>query len=545
MIGIQLKRNGRLFLTQILADQATADQRFGSLKGILLLIADGLNVDGRKSLFFASALNKLKRKGELAGRINLVQEGSLGILFLAADITSMVNGILKTCGIKRQIEIQGAVAHIDLRNLRVLVVIAVDGPSDAILRALVTEQCILDFTVVFFHVGACLDQLCLKTLTIMCYDITACLLVKADDTLIAGEKLAFIIVIAFLEGSFVCGILCIELIVLVCLGLVCFLILFSLCKGGRGFIHRFDSGMLNRHLMLHTQLCAKLHQLRDRLENFLGSGTVFLFCLGGTCCRNSIRCCGGGLLDDLLVGLLDQFFDHRHLTCGISRAVHGNTTLRQGLRGCISCLGTRNQIGRHRLSLSGLCDHGLILGMYLFCTLLNCDFRLCNDLFFKLTLSFFGLIFFSIVDKDILLCLCKGICGIVCFHDFLGSVLLTLCGLCDSESIPLGIKHSQKYHKNKRAYSHGNCQSIHSSMRNGRNGAKQKRHYHITTTACVLLVFCDRIIRFLQTLLSACLHHLADENANSCYFCAKQTRQHDCRDKKYAFHVPIDDGCRS
>ena len=150
VVGIELKGSRRLFLTQILTDQAAGNKRFGIGKGILLLVIDLLDVDRRKPLLFASTLYQLKGKRELAGRVDLVKEGGFGIFLLAADVASAINGILQCGRLERQIQVERTGTDINFCNLRVFVCIGINGPTHALFCAFVAHECIADGAVILF-----------------------------------------------------------------------------------------------------------------------------------------------------------------------------------------------------------------------------------------------------------------------------------------------------------------------------------------------------------------------------------------------------------
>ena len=97
----------------------------------------------------------------------------------------------------------------------------IDGPGDTILGSFVTKERVFNAAVIFFDLRACLDQLCLKALAVMCNDVATRFLVKANNALIAGEEVTFVLVVSFfafcssigrLDFILVIGLVCIDLV---------------------------------------------------------------------------------------------------------------------------------------------------------------------------------------------------------------------------------------------------------------------------------------------------------------------------------------------
>ena len=334
VIGIKLEGDRGLFLTQIFADQAANDKRFGFGKGILLLVVDLFDIDGRESLLFAGTLHKLKGKGKLAGRVDLVKERCFGILLFVAHVAAVVNGILKRGRFECQIKIEGAGTNVDLCNLRMLVGVGVNGPAHALLGALVAHKRIADSTVILFGCGAGLHQLCLTALAVASNDVATRFFVKANDALVAAKEIAFVfVVVLFCIGFSLRLVLCLELFILVLVNLKLLLFDLGIC-GGTFAIDRYRT--LYGDLALHTELCFELHKFGDRLHHFLGSGADLrlLLALG-----YGVDGCGVGLLDNLFGGFNDVFFNNGSLSRIAGNTIGKDRTLDR-LRGDRACFGS-------------------------------------------------------------------------------------------------------------------------------------------------------------------------------------------------------------
>ena len=556
MVGRQLKGHGRLFLAQILANQAATHQILGCLKGIEFLVIDRFDINGRKSLLLTGALYQLQCQRQLTCRIDLEQEGRVGVFLLVAHVASVIGAILQRCGVKCQIQIQRAVAHVDLRDLSVVVGIAVDRPGDAILRALVGQQCVLDRAVIFLHLGACLDQLRLEALAIMRNDVASRFLVKADDPLVSAEQLALVIVVALLCLSvrLVCFI---RLVNVIDLGLVrVVLVLLRLRKGGNALAVGARHGILDLHHLLHTELSAKLHQFGDRLQDLLGRGAVFLaHVVGG---RGRV-----GLLDDLTVGLGNMLFDHGDLTCGICRAVYGD-----GVGRCLCRADgflTRNQRNGSFLggSLSDLLDGGFD-GLLLCCH----RFLLCALLFHRLLCGN--------LNKNLVKRLCHGdpllFKRLVLGECYLLDSLLNrlLCGLSRRrQGVSFCTKDDDQKRENKCSHrgSARKCQQ--NDLRCHRHSAEQQcrackalqlrllavelglfkrlpdRLARLILRHCIglLAVPLALLLRFLQLALhpiAARVKQLVDQDADPRNLGTKQARQYNDRDQASVLKAQVD-----
>ena len=426
VIGIQLKGHSGLFLAQIFANQAAADQILCGIERILLLIVHRLNIDRRESLLLASALHQLQCQRQLSGRVHLVKERCFRILLLIADVTTVIYTILQRRGIKRKIQIQSTRTNVDLRNLRMIVIVIIDGPRNTVLSTLIRKKRILDRAVILLNVATRLNQLCLKALAVMCHDVAACLLVKANNTLTAGEEVALVLILTVL----VTALLLISLLgfnlVLFLLGIdfLDLLILFLCIDSRRSVFVLLKGGIFHCHLLTGADLRADLHQFRNCLENFLGRGAVTILRL---CSR---RCGGrGGLLDHLFIGFGNILFNVRHLTAGICRTVNRNTANHRSGRSR-----RRHHTGLH--SHGRLCNHSNVLLCNLRCILM------CNSL----------LIGRLILIRNLFLCiggkhlrkrlLCRDISLLCLFLRFIGLIILchSICGfLCYSGSFCLAF----------------------------------------------------------------------------------------------------------
>ena len=446
VIGVKLKGDRGLFLTQILANESAGDERFGIGEGILLLVIDLFDIDGRESLLFASTLNKLQSKRELARRVDLVKEGRLGVFLFGANVASTINRILKGRGLKRKIKIQRAGANVDLCDLRVLVGVGINGPAHALLGAFVTHKCVADSTVIFFGSGTGLHQLCLAALAIACNDVASGLLVKAYDALVAKEIAFVLVIVLFCIGFSLCLILGINLILSV--ELFDFE-LFVLGIDGRYAFSVFLCGTCNSNLTLHTNLRLELLESIDRLHHFLGYGigTLILGNSGGV-----------GLLDDLLGGLDNMLLNKGPLS-GIGGHTLRHKGLLHGLCGCNCCGSGSNGSFGNRL--------GRLLCGYFLCNLDSLGNCFCGGSF--LDRGFLGknsILGINEVCNCLLCCLVILIrldiigrrcgCGLGCFcldgnglgnfHRSIGGCcgfLLLGCSfiLCGDEQIALGTKH--------------------------------------------------------------------------------------------------------
>ena len=444
VIGVKLEGSRRLFLTQILANKSAGDERFGIGEGILLLVVDLFDVDGREPLLFTGALYQLQSKRELARRVDLVKEGSLGVFLFGSNIASAVNGILKSRGLKRKIEIQRTGANVDLCDLRVLVGVGVNGPAHALLGAFVAHKRVADSTVIFFGSRTGLHQLCLAALAIACNDVASCFFVKAYDALVAKEIAFVLVIVFFCIGFSFCLILGINLI----LGVELFdFELFVLGVDGRYTLAVFLCGTCNSNLTLHTDLRLELLESIDRLHHFLGYGigTLILGNSGGV-----------GLLDDLLGGLNNMLFNKGNLSC-IGRHTLMHERLLHGLCGCNcgrSCGngGFGNRLGRC-LCLCDLdgsfLDGSFLCGSFFGNVLGKNGILGVDEVGDRLLRLFVTLIRLNVVDLGCGL----GACFLFGNGNLLGNFHRSICGccsflflccsliLCGNEQIALGTKH--------------------------------------------------------------------------------------------------------
>ena len=522
VIGIKLKGDRRLFLTQVLANESASDKRFGIGEGILLLVVDLFDIDGRESLLFASALNKLQSKCELARRVDLVKEGSLSVFLFRTNVASAVNGILKGRGLKRKIEIQRAGANVDLCDLRVLVGVGVNGPAHALLGAFVAHKRVADSTVIFFGSGTGLHQLCLAALAIACNDVASGLLVKAYDALVAKE-IAFVFVIVLFCISFSFGlVLGIDLILGFDLLDLFDLELFILgIDGSRCALAVFLYGTCNSDLAFHTDLRLKLLESIDRLHHFLGYGIGSLILGNGG---------GVGLLDDLLGGLDNMLFNKGTLS-GIGGHTLRHKGLLNGLCGCNCCGSGSNGSFGNRLGRF-LCGHFL------------CNLDSLGDLFLDgcfLGGCLLGKNGILGVDEvgDCLLCshvILIGLdviglgCGRGCFFldgSGLGNFHRSICRcggflflgcsliLCGDEQVSLGAQSDQENAKHKSAHCGGDSQHQKGQLCRSRYCTKGKCCQGVVRASAVVVFVIGCIC-----VLALCATHFAYEHTDACDFSA-------------------------
>ena len=277
MIGIQLKGSGGLFLSDIFLDQLALHKALGGFKGIELPVIHFLNVDGRKSLLLAGALNQLHCPFELSGGAKLVQEGGVSIFLLGAHVSAAVNGSLQGIGIQRKIELQNIGLDVDLGDLGSAVVEAVGAPADAALGSLVGKERVFQLTVILLDTGTRLNQLCLKALAVMGNDIASRVLVKADDTLVTGESVLavglFVVDIILVLGFGIVDI--VKLVLILILVLVGILILdFHILREGsdRSVIGRGRLGFVILLTLLQLVI-QKIGKLFHKLLGSLGLGS--------------------------------------------------------------------------------------------------------------------------------------------------------------------------------------------------------------------------------------------------------------------------------
>ena len=540
VVGIKFKGSRRLFFAQIFANKSTRNECFGIGKGILLLVVDLFDIDGRKSLLFASSLYQLESQGKLTGRVDLIKEGGFGIFLFAAYILAAINGILKRRGFKSKIKIKCARADIDFCDLCVLVCVSVDGPAHALLGAFVAHKRVADSTVILFGVGARLHQFCLAALAIACHDVATRFLVKANDTLVAKEIAFVIVIVLFCIGfsfslifnlSFVLGIDFINLDL--------FILGFGKCGGAFAIFDR----TFNSDLAFHTELGLELHEFGDRLHHLLGSRAELLALTLGD---------GGGVgfFDDFLCGFDDVFFNDGSLS-RIGRSALGNN-------------GVLNRMNHRDFGI--LCNHCRFNNLCFF----DCFFHNLFDGFFN---DFFNNFLFGLFDLfdnfflvflghngilgcnqvgDSLLCrlvalvivdiviviiivlsslllfcsscrrfFCSSCGSFLCrLLSSLLSLLCLFCRLCGNQQISLGIQNDQEQTKNKRTNCSSNSQHQKGQLRRGRNRAKGKRRYCVVRSP-VVIVF---ILRQVE-LTAACTTQFANEHTNACNFGTENTCQ--------------------
>ena len=309
MVGIQLKGGCGLLLADVLLDELSLHEIVGGIEGILLGVIHGLDVDGGEAVLLAGASHQLERPLELAGRADLVLEGRVGVLLLAANVASLIHRALKACGVKRQVKLQNAGLCIDLGDLRAAVVEGVGRPADAILGALVGKERVLQLAVIFFDMRLCLNELCLKALAVAGHQIASGLLNEADDALVAREVAILLGVVHVVLVLGVVGVQGLVLLVLQSkLGIVLKLVLLVKRIGGPrkgGNALALGKGLLcGGGVKLAAALQLVLKEVRKLFEEELG-GASLLRCLR-RCGRSGCGHGNGGLLDDLLDGLGDH-----------------------------------------------------------------------------------------------------------------------------------------------------------------------------------------------------------------------------------------------
>ena len=544
VVGIKLKGSRRLFFAQILANETARNQSFGIGKGILLLVVNFFDVDGRKSLLFTSALYQFECKCKFAGRIDLVKERRFGILLFAAYILAAINGILKCGGFQRKIKIKRAGTDVDSCDLCVIVCISVDRPAHALLGALVAHKRVTDSAIILFGAVARLHQFCLAALAITCNDMTTGLGVKANDALVAKELAFIFVVVFFCIGFSLCLILCIRFFLEIGFLNVIFIRFgfFILGFGKYGGAFAIFNRTFNRDLTLHAVLGLNLHKLGKRLQHLLGCGVeLFARALGN----------GGGvgLFDDFFGGFDDMLFDDGSLS-----RIGGSTLGDKGVGGGLRrrCLGSlcNNRSFNNLCFCLGYFFHNLFNGFF-FNDFFN-GFR--NDFLYGLFYGLFNnlfdvfLVFGCDQVRDRLLCSriaivvivviyflhskllfgssCRSLCGCSfgCFLcrslSRLLSLLCLFCRLCGNQQISLGVQNDQEQTKNKRTNCSSNSQHQKGQLRRGRNRAKGKRRYCVVRSP-VVIVF---ILRQVE-LTAACTTQFANEHTNACNFGTENTCQ--------------------
>ena len=192
MGGVQLEGAGRLFLPDILLDQAAGDQALGVLKRIGALVVLLFGVDGREPLLLAHPLHQLQRPLEFAGGAQLVAEGGVGILFDVSHVPAVIDRPLQPRGIQRQVQLQRAGFDIDFGQRGAAVEKAFGRPADAGFVPAVGQQRVFQLAVIVLDVGPRLNQLGLKALAVVRNNVIAGGLVKADDFFVAGEVLGVV-----------------------------------------------------------------------------------------------------------------------------------------------------------------------------------------------------------------------------------------------------------------------------------------------------------------------------------------------------------------
>ena len=464
VIGIKLKGCRRLFLAQILANKTAGDERFGIGEGILLFVVNFFDINGRESLLFASALNELECKRELAGRVDLVKEGSLGVFLLCAYVLAAVNRILKRGRLKCQIEIKRAGANVDLCNLCMLVCVGINAPAHALLGAFIAHQRVADSTVILFGLGTGLHQLCLAALAIARDDVATRFFIKANDALVAKEIAFVFVVVLFCIGFSLCLILGIELVLGIDL-INLDLFILGVGKGGRA-CSILCGRTLNGNLALHAELGLELHKLGDRLHHFLGGGAELLALAalgnGG----------GVGLLDDLLGGFDDMLFNDGSLSA-ISGCTLGDDGALNGLNSgnsrllCNDC-GLDCFLGLDGLFFLVFLGHNGILGGDEVGDSLKCCLVVCIVVILLCRLFDVVKLLGSRRLNSLLLGFSFGSCLCLC-------ILCLLCRLCGNEQISLGIKGYQENAKHKSAHQSGNRQHQKDQLCRSRHSTKGQR----------------------------------------------------------------------
>ena len=293
----QFKRRGGLFLTDILADYAAPHQFFGFLKRVGFLVVDLFDIDRGQSLFLGHALNQFQRPTELPIGTHLIFERRIGIPFLVSDIPPVINAVLQTCRIKRQIQLQTVAADVDFCNGILPVRKAVRIPADARFRSLVGKKRILEFAVVMLDVRARLDQSALKALAIVRNDIATRFLVVADDPLVSAETVGIVRVVHKV-------LVVLAVVLRRFLGAFVLVILRRVCGNCRADGYASVPGLFRLRL-----LCFGFRLLRRLVGALLTDqrfhqGAEQLFGLRLTRrCRRRLRCGRGGL------GLANRFGD--------------------------------------------------------------------------------------------------------------------------------------------------------------------------------------------------------------------------------------------
>ena len=513
MIGVKLEGDRRLFLTQILANKSTSDKCFGIGKGILLLVIDFFDVDGRETLLFASALYQFKCQSELAGRVDLVKEGGLCIFLFAANVLAAVNGIFQGGRFEREVKIQGARTNIDFCNL-LFVCVGVNRPAHALFGALIAHECVADCAIILFGSGARLHQFCLAALAIASNDVATRLFVKAYDALIAKEIAFVFVVVLFCIGFSFGFILCFDLIFGI--DFFCFDFLFF-GLGKRRSAFALLRGMLNSNLFFHTELGLELHELGDRLHHFLGSRAELL-------CFATLGNGGGiGFFDNFSGGFNDVLFNDGGLSV-VSRCAFGNNSALNGFNyGLNRFLGNNSGFFNNLRFLNLFCYRFFLFILFGHNGILSCnqvgDSFLCRLVVFVIVVLFFDGLFLTVElfgsgNSDCLL-LCS-----LCSQRFcllLGSFSFCLCG---NEEISLGIKNSQKDNQHKCSNCASDCKHQKGQLCRHRNRAKGQRGYGIVrASVLIIFVLCD------VHLTAARTTQFADEHTNACDFSAQNKRQ--------------------
>ena len=531
MIGIKLECCRRFFLTQVLANQTTRNQCFGIGKRILLLVVDLFDIDGRKTLLFASSLYQLQCKHKLARRIDLVKERRFGIFLFGTNILTTINRIFQRGGIKCKIQIQRARTNVDFCNLHMLVFvgIGIDCPTHALFGSLVTHECVTNCTVIFFGCGTSLYQLCLTALAITRNDVATGLFIKANNAFITKEVAFVFIVIFFCVGFSFSFVFNIEFILGIDFIRFDFFFL-GFSKNGGAFAF-FLCRMLNSHLSLHAKLGFEFHELGNRLHHLFGSRAELLTLAtlgnGG----------GVGFFDDFLGGFDNMLFYNGSLSAISGSALGDNGTL-NGLNNCLGGILCNNS------SIGCLDD---FFNNFLFVFLCHNSFFGSNQvrncflcrLIALVIILFFESFLLSFISK------CSFACsGFLCgsFGSFLLGFLCGNCGcLCLScrsccfsrnQQISLGIQNNQKNANDKGTYQRGNGQYQKNQFCRCRYSTKRKRGYGIVR-ATIAIVFVMNDIFF----TTASTTQFADKHTDACNFCAQNTRQQSDGDVANVFHA--------
>ena len=424
VIGIKLKGSRGLFLAQILTDKTTGNQCFGFGKGILFLVVDLFDIDGRESLLFAGTLYQFQCKRKLARRVDLVKERCLGIFLLAANVASAIDRILKCGGFKRKIKIERARTDVDFCNLRAIVCVGIDAPTHTLLGALIAHKRVADSTVILFGGRTRLHQLCLTALAIASNDVATGFFVKTNDAFVAKEITFVFVIVLFCIGFSFCFVFYVEFV----LGIQ--LVEFFFVSVNRLTV--LLCRMCHSDLTLHTELEAELLELVNRLAHFLGNRVCVLILGNGG---------GVGLSDNLASGFDDVLFNNRSLSgnaLGDDGALNGVTGLCH--RG-VGILGNNSPlfggVGGILFLISQKSVKSLLRVIIVPEVIGKVDF-----------VAVFILTLHGFIVNFLLLCIGR-YCGL--FFD-------ALFYLVGNEQIPLGVQNSQQSAKNKRTHCGSNRQ---------------------------------------------------------------------------------------